>query len=155
MPLMIWRGFEFSIKTFAYDTLSHSWKANIPLQDRLDSKPDVQTSGQTSETITISGAIFTTNPQMTLEGVPSEEFKKFPKRYQIPNVLRTLGEKLEPGKLTIGGEIMGNWFLKSVQENQSGLLDHGIPKKQTLTLQFQRFYGPLNKSGNQNTTPAF
>lgn len=37
------------------------------------------------------------------------------------------------------GAVMGNWCLKKIQEDQSALMQGGIPRKQAFTLEFTRY----------------
>ena len=49
--------------------------------------------------------------------------------------------------LTTGyGEVLGNWCLKNIEEEQSALLQGGIPRKQGFTLEFVRYGDDLQNS---------
>ena len=37
------------------------------------------------------------------------------------------------------GDVLGNWCLKSLEEEQSAFLQGGIPRKQSFTLEFVRY----------------
>jgi uncharacterized protein len=125
--LMNWGAFIFSIDSFAHSELSRTWKANLPAHDVINSNAKVQLTGTPSESITIRGVIFTASSRAQTD--------------QIPNLLRILGGIGEPRMLSLGnGEILGSWFLKSIQEDQSALMKDGRPRKQALTLQFTRHH---------------
>ncbi len=127
MALLNWGGFEFSIDSLAHDSLSRSWQADLPAQEVLNSNAEIQSTGLPTETITIKGAIFTAHPRVRTD--------------QMPKLLRILGNMMVPQMMTLGtGETMGSWYLKSIQEEQSGLMKDGIPRKQELTLQFLRHH---------------
>jgi uncharacterized protein len=127
MSLMNWGGFDFSIDSFAHSELSRTWQVNLPAQGVINSNSMVQSTGTPIETITIRGAIFTVASRIKTD--------------QIPNLLRVLGGTGEPKMLALGnGEILGSWFLKSIQEEQSALMKDGTPRKQALTLQFTRHH---------------
>jgi len=51
--------------------------------------------------------------------------------------LRSIGQQLKPLSLSTGyGEMLGNWCLTSVSEDQTALLAGGIPGRQGFTLEF-------------------
>ncbi|MNG89222.1 Phage P2 GpU [compost metagenome] len=51
--------------------------------------------------------------------------------------LRSIGRLLRPLSLITGyGEVLGNWCLLGIDEDQSNLLAGGIPRKQGFTLEF-------------------
>ena len=53
------------------------------------------------------------------------------------DTLRSIGAQLQPLGLTTGyGEVLGNWCLKSIEEEQGAFLQGGIPRKQAFTLEF-------------------
>jgi uncharacterized protein len=120
MALLNWGGFEFSIDSLAHDTLSRSWQAELPPQEVLNSNSEIQSTGLPTETITIKGIIFTAHPRVQTD--------------QMPKLLRIFGNAMEPRIMTLGtGETLGSWYLKSIQEEQSGLLKDGPPRKQEMT----------------------
>lgn len=52
-------------------------------------------------------------------------------------VLRSIGRNLQALKLVTGyGEVLGDWCLVSLEEEQSHLLAGGIPRKQGFNLGF-------------------
>ena len=54
--------------------------------------------------------------------------------------MRSIGAKLQPLTLTTGyGDVLGTWCLKSLEEEQSALMQGGIPRKQGFTLEFGRY----------------
>jgi len=56
------------------------------------------------------------------------------------DTLRGIGAQLQPLGLTTGyGDVLGNWCLKNIEEEQSALLQGGIPRKQGFTLEFVRY----------------
>lgn len=59
-------------------------------------------------------------------------------------VLRSIGGRLQALKLVTGyGEVLGDWCLVSVEEEQSNLLAGGIPRKQGFTLEFVSYGNDL------------
>lgn len=136
MALLTWGVFQFSIDSFTHDTLSRSWQAELLPQEVLNSNSEIQSTGLPTETITIKGVIFTTHPRIQTD--------------QMPKLLRILGNTMEPQMMTLGtGETMGSWYLKSIQEEQSGLMKEGIPKKQELTLTFTRHHKEPSPKNNE------
>ncbi|WP_223879096.1 phage tail protein [Chitinimonas arctica] len=121
--------FYFNLSTAAHDSVKRQTAYNVASQDRLTRRPALQAVSQGGETITLSGAIFTAANFGT--GAPGIG--------QL-NRLRKIGYALEPVTLTTGfGEVLGRWYLTKIDEEQAGLLANGAPRKQTFTLEFQRY----------------
>ncbi len=136
---MTWGDFLFSIDSFAHSGLSRSWEANLPQKERGKGNAQIQTTGKPAETITIKGAVFPMDPRINT--------------HNWPNRLRELGNSLKPRLLALGsGENLGPWFLKSVQEEQSALLVNGVPRKQSLTLQFTRYHPKADPAEDESLT---
>ena len=75
--------------------------------------------------------------KITLKGAIFPGFKGGIKQL---DTLRSLGAQLKPLTLTTGyGDVLGTWCLKNVEEEQSALLQGGIPRKQAFTLEFARY----------------
>jgi phage protein U len=138
MSLLSWGDFHFQIDTFAHNTLMRTWEANIASHGIVKSNARVQATGIPVETITIRGAIYT-------------KFSK--KADSFPQELRRLGNEMEPRELFLGtGDLLGSWFLKSIQEEQSALMKDGIPRKQALTLQFTKYNRKADPRQNEPIT---
>jgi phage protein U len=115
--------FYFNISTAGHDTLNRVTSYNIAEQDRLTRRPALQAVSKGIETITISGAIFT-------KWSGSQQLTK----------LREIGFAMEPVTLTTGyGENFGRWYLMRIDEEQTYLFPDGMPRKQTFTIEFQRY----------------
>ncbi|MQU24570.1 phage tail protein [Pseudomonas helleri] len=116
--------YYFNLDTAAFDELRRSTEFRWASQERLSRRPAQQAIGLGDEKITLKGAIF-------------PGFKGGLKQL---DTLRALGARLMPLGLTTGyGDVLGNWCLKSVEEEQSALLQGGIPRKQAFTLEFVRY----------------
>lgn len=114
----------FNLDTAAFDELSRSSAFRWAAQERLTRRPAQQAVAIGEEKITIKGAIF-------------PFFKGGLKQL---NTLRSIGRQLQPLMLTTGyGEVLGNWCLVNLNEEQSALLQGGIPRKQAFTLEFLRY----------------
>lgn len=114
----------FNLDTAAFDELRRSTAFRWASQERLGRRPAQQGIGMGDEKITLKGAIF-----------PS--FKGGLKQL---DTLRRIGGQLQPLTLTTGyGEVLGTWCLASIEEEQSGLMQGGIPRKQGFTLEFVRY----------------
>lgn len=114
----------FNLDTAAFDELSRTTAFRWASQERLTRRPAQQAVGMGEEKITIKGTIF-------------PGFKGGLKQL---NTLRSVGQKLQPLMLTTGyGEVLGNWCLVNLNEEQSALLQGGIPRKQAFTLEFVRY----------------
>ena len=114
----------FNLDTAAFDELRRSTEFRWASQERLSRRPAQQAVGMGDEKITLKGAIF-------------PGFKGGIKQL---DTLRRIGAQLKPLGLTTGyGHVLGNWCLKSIEEEQSALLQGGIPRKQAFTLEFVRY----------------
>ena len=114
----------FNLDTAAFDELRRSTEFRWASQERLTRRPAQQAVGLGEEKITLKGAIF-------------PGFKGGLKQL---DTLRSLGSQLRPLTLTTGyGDVLGTWCLKNVEEEQSALLQGGIPRKQAFTLEFVRY----------------
>jgi len=113
--------YYFNLDTAAFDELRRSTEFRWASQERLGRRPAQQAVGIGEEKITLKGAIF-------------PGFKGGIKQL---DTLRSLGGQLKPLTLTTGyGDVLGTWCLKNVDEEQSALLQGGIPRKQAFTLEF-------------------
>lgn len=116
--------YYFNLDTAAFDELRRSTEFRWASQERLSRRPAQQAVGMGEEKITLKGAIF-------------PGFKGGIKQL---DTLRSLGAQLKPLTLTTGyGDVLGTWCLKNVEEEQSALLQGGIPRKQAFTLEFARY----------------
>lgn len=116
--------YYFNLDTAAFDELRRSTEFRWASQERLTRRPAQQAVGIGEEKITLKGAVF-------------PGFKGGIKQL---DTLRSLGAQLKPLTLTTGyGDVLGTWCLKSVEEEQSALLQGGIPRKQAFTLEFVRY----------------
>lgn len=116
--------FYFNLDTAAFDELRRSTAFRWASQERLSRRPAQQAIGLGEEKLSLKGVIF----------------PGFKGGLQQPDTLRSLGAKLLPLSLTTGyGVVLGSWCLTSVEEEQSALLQGGIPRKQAFTLEFVRY----------------
>ena len=123
--------FYFNLDTAAFDELKRSSEYRWTSQERLSRRPAQQAVGMGEERITLSGSIF-------------GGFKGGIKQL---DTLRSIGAQLQPLGLTTGyGDVLGNWCLKNIEEEQSALLQGGIPRKQGFTLEFVRYGDDLQNA---------
>ncbi|WP_449440756.1 phage tail protein [Pseudomonas migulae] len=116
--------YYFNLDTAAFDSLRRSTEFRWASQERLSRRPAQQGVGIGDEKITLKGQIF-------------PGFKGGLKQL---DTLRSIGGRLQPLTLTTGyGDVLGTWCLKSVDEDQSALMQGGIPRKQEFTLEFVRY----------------
>jgi phage protein U len=114
----------FNLDTAAFDELRRSTKFRWASQERLSRRPAQQGVGIGDEKITLKGVI--------LPGLKGG-LKQL-------DTLRTMGGKLQPLTMTTGyGDVLGKWCLENVDEEQSALMQGGIPRKQAFTLEFVRY----------------
>lgn len=118
------KPYYFNLDTAAFDELSRSNAYRWASQERLTRRSAQQAVGIGEEKITIKGAIF----------------PGFRGGLKQLNTLRSIGQQLKPVLLTTGyGEVLGNWCLVNLNEEQGALLQGGIPRKQAFTLEFVRY----------------
>ena len=113
--------YYFNLDTAAFDELRRQATFRWAGQERLRRSVAQQAVGLGEEKITLKGAIFPNHKG----GI------------RQLNVLRSIGRNLQPLNLVTGyGEVLGDWCLVSVEEEQSHLLAGGIPRKQGFNLEF-------------------
>ena len=113
--------YYFNLDTAAFDELSRKTSVKWAGQERLRRSTAQQSVSLGEETITLKGAIF-------------PGFKGGLKQL---DTLRGIARAMEPVNLTTGyGEVLGNWCLTTISEDQSHLMAGGIPRKQAFTLEF-------------------
>lgn len=118
------KPYYFNLDTAAFEELTRSTEFRWASQERLTRRPAQQAIGMGSERITLKGAIY-------------PGFKGGLKQL---DTLRSIGAQLQPLGLTTGyGDVLGNWCLKNIEEEQSAFLQGGIPRKQGFTLEFVRY----------------
>ncbi len=120
--------YYFNLGTAAFDELRRQVSFRWQGQERLRRSVAQQAVGLGEEKITLKGAIF-------------PHHKGGLKQL---NTLRTIGRNLRPLNLVTGyGEVLGDWCLVSIEEEQSHLLPGGIPRKQGFTLEFVSYGNDL------------
>lgn len=113
--------YYFNLDTAAFDELRRQTAFRWAGQERLSRSIAQQAIGQGEDKLSLKGAIF-----------PGHKggLKQL-------NTLRSIGRNLRPlGLITGYGEVLGNWCLLSLDEEQSNLLAGGIPRKQAFSLEF-------------------
>lgn len=120
--------YYFNLDTAAFDELRRQTSFRWAGQERLRRSVAQQAVGLGEEKITLKGAIYPHHKG----GIK-----------QL-NVLRTIGRNLQALKLVTGyGEVLGDWCLISIEEEQSHLLAGGIPRKQGFNLEFVSYGNDL------------
>ncbi|MEJ5040379.1 phage tail protein [Pseudomonas sp. B21-036] len=113
--------YYFNLDTATFDELRRQSGFRWAGQERLSRHPAQQAVGLGEERITLKGTIFP-GAQSGLGQLQA---------------LRSIGRQLQPLSLTTGyGEVLGNWCLTSIEEDQSSLVAGGIPRKQGFSLEF-------------------
>ncbi len=113
--------YYFNLDTAAFDELRRQTAFRWAGQERLSRSIAQQSVGQGDDKLSIKGVIY-----------PGQKagIKQL-------DTLRSFGRALQPLGLTTGyGEVLGNWCLLSVDEEQSNLLAGGIPRRQGFSLEF-------------------
>ena len=113
-PLMTLGEYVFSVDSAAYDELRRDAEYRWQAQERIGRPPARQWLGPGSETIELSGAIYSIRRRAEAE----------------LDALRAEAAKGEPLRLTLGtGEILGLWTIERVSETDSVFLPGGAPRK--------------------------
>lgn len=116
--------YYFNLDTAAFDELSRKTGFRWAGQERLGRDIAQQAIGQGEDKLTIKGAVF----------------PGFKGGLGQMDALRTIGAQLGPVSLTTGyGNVLGNWCLLNVDEDQSHLLPGAIPRKQGFSLEFVKY----------------
>lgn len=123
----------FNLDTAAFNELRRQTAYRWASQERLTRRSARQAVGIGDEKLTLKGAIF----------------PLFKGGIRQLDSLRSIGGQLIPLSLTTGyGDVLGTWCLENIEEEQSHLLQGGVPRKQAFTLEFSRYGDDLqNLSG--------
>lgn len=113
--------YYFNLDTAAFDELRRQTAFRWTGQERLTRSIAQQAVGQGDDKISLKGVIYPGQ---------GNGLKQL-------DALRSIGRALKPLGLTTGyGEVLGNWCLTSIDEEQSNLLAGGIPRRQGFSLEF-------------------
>lgn len=117
-------AFHFNLSTAAYDKLRRATRYRVASQERLNRREALQAVSEGGETITLSGVVF---PAL---GAGTKQI----------NRLHDIGGRMKPVHLMTGdGDVLGRWYLQSIEEEQDALLVDGLPRKQTFSVEFGRY----------------
>ncbi|MEX5340458.1 phage tail protein [Pseudomonas sp. I2] len=120
--------YYFNLDTAAFDELRRQASFRWAGQERLRRTVAQQAVSLGEEKITLKGVIF----------------PGYKGGIGQLNTLRSIGRSLQPLNLVTGyGEVLGDWCLLSVEEEQSNLLAGGIPRKQAFSLEFVSYGNDL------------
>lgn len=120
--------YYFNLDTAAFDELRRQTAFRWAGQERLGRTIAQQAVGQGEDKLSLKGAIFPRS---------KDSLKQL-------GTLRSIGRRLQPLSLTTGyGEVLGNWCLLSLDEEQAYLLAGGIPRKQSFSLEFVSYGNDL------------
>ncbi len=113
--------YYFNLDTAAFEELRRQTAFRWAAQERLSRPIAQQAIGQGEDKISLKGAIYPGR---------AGGLKQL-------DTLRSIGRALRPLSLVTGyGEVLGNWCLLSLDEEQSNMLAGGIPRKQAFNLEF-------------------
>lgn len=116
--------YYFNLDTAAFNELRRSSEFRWASQERLTRRPAQQAVGMGEDKITLKGVIY----------------PGFRGGIRQLDTLRALASRLLPLSLTTGyGDVLGNWCLTNIEEEQGHLMQGGIPRKQGFTLEFVRY----------------
>lgn len=123
--LLSWGNFQFEISTLAYDSLRTSASYPWAKVDRMGNTPQLQAMGREHRTKSISGVVFPTYNDIGAGQIEA---------------LRELAAKMEPQILVSGdGANLGKWCILSIDEDDSFFFENGVPRKQTFSIEMERF----------------
>lgn len=126
------KTYYFNVDTTGFQRLtrtsSYAWKE----QPRLGRRSAQQSVGLGPESLSLHGVVM---PLFIRAGDNSQRVG-----WNQPRTLRELAELREPVTLSNGrGDNLGNWCLIKVTETQEALFANGVPRQQTLDLEFTRY----------------
>lgn len=124
--------YYFNVDTTGFQRLtrtsSYAWKD----QTRLGRRSAQQSVGLGPETLTLNGVVM---PLFIRAGDTSQRVG-----WNQPRMLRDIAALSEPVHLGTGrGDDLGNWCLTKITETQEALFANGVPRQQTLDLEFTRY----------------
>ncbi len=124
--------YYFNVDTTGFQRLtrssSYAWKD----QARLGRRSAQQSVGLGPETLTLNGVVM---PLFIRAGDTSQRVG-----WNQPRMLRDIAQLREPVHLGTGrGDDLGNWCLSKITETQEALFANGVPRQQTLDLEFIRY----------------
>lgn len=139
-PAMLKLGaYQFSITGAAYQELARTNEYRWPQQDVYGKQPVLQFTGTGSESITLSGSIFT-------------EYRGGLGQIEA---MRAEAGKGQPLSMINGyGGNMGRWVIEGIEEKQGTFAAFGRPRKQDFTLKLKRFPGEAPGAANLLTAVA-
>lgn len=118
--------FVFHLGTAPFETLRRSTQQRWESKPRVGQAPAWQWVGPGEDSLTIEGTLA---PELT----------------GGPDTLDTLREMADSGRAWIlvagTGEVMGKWFIASVDETRSHMRGDGSPRKIAFTLSLKRYWG--------------
>lgn len=116
--------FVFEIGTIPYQELSRKWAWRHAQSDRFGALPAPQFVGPGPETVSLTGAL------IPGEGIGS---------YSAITTLVEMGNAGEAYSLVSGvGEVLGEYFIRSIDQTQSLFFVDGMPRKSDFTLELER-----------------
>jgi phage protein U len=129
--------FTFMITTAAFQKLQRSDTWRWVTQERFNNDPAEQYVGRGSKTIKLEGIIYAAyNPGGASPGAVTKAVGT-----QVLQQLRELADAGIPRRLVTGrGQVLGDWVLVGMSEEQEYFLQNGAPQKQVFSLEF-RSYG--------------
>ncbi|WEJ72839.1 phage tail protein [Pseudomonas sp. PSE14] len=124
--------YYFNVDTTGFQRLtrtsSYAWRD----QARLGRRSAQQSVGLGPETLTLSGVVM---PLFIRAGDTAQRVG-----WNQPRTLRDIAALREPVHLGTGrGDDLGNWCLTKITETQEALFANGVPRQQTLDLEFTRY----------------
>lgn len=139
-PVMLKLGaYQFSVTSAAYQELARTNEYRWPQQDVYGKQPALQFTGPGSESVTLSGSIFT-------------EYRGGLGQIEA---MRAEAGKGQPLSMINGyGGNMGRWVIEGIEEKQTTFAAFGRPRKQDFTLKLKRFPDEAPGAANLLTAAA-
>lgn len=126
------KTYYFNVDTTGFQRLTRSSAYAWKEQARLGRRSAQQSVGLGPETLSLHGVVM---PLFIRAGDDSQRVG-----WNQPRLLRELAELREPVNLSNGrGDDLGNWCLTKITEAQEALFANGVPRQQTLDLEFIRY----------------
>lgn len=138
-------AYQFSISTAAYQTLRRSVAYRWSAQDRIGRSAALQFTGLGEDTLTLDGVIFPTHKHVSHRasgaGFSTEGFAR--SHASGASQLDAMREQAATGKpqllLDGQGQILGQWVIERIEEQQDTFARAGVARRQTFSLKLRKY----------------
>ncbi len=141
--------YQFSINTSAYQTLRRSVGYRWAAQDRIGRAAALQFIGPGEDSLSLDGVIFPTHRELRnllsqrRPDAPLSGGSVLPVRFSQLSQLEAMREQAAAGTplllLDGQGQILGQWVIERVEEQQDNFARAGVARRQTFSLKLRKY----------------